>query len=92
MREFWWFGPHTMFEGEPDSTAGYPWWAVLLFALSSIALGFALVIWPALLSVLVASTLLAVGAVVLPAAIAAAWHAWKHRPRRIRVRSARSHR
>ena len=92
MREFWWFGSHTIFEDEPGTTAGYPWWAALLFALSNIALGVALVVWPALLSVLVAASLLAVGVFVLPAAIAATWDAWKHRPRRIRVRYARSHR
>ena len=92
MRACWWGGSHSVFEVQPDSTPGYPWWAALVFALSSIALGVALVVWPALLSVLVATALLAVGVLVLPAALAAAWGAWKHRPRPVRVRNARSHR
>ena len=92
MREFWWFDSRVVFEDEPGAGMGYPWWAALLFALSTIALGVALVVWPALLSVLVASALLAVGVLVLPTAIAAAWDAWKHRPQRIRVRYARGQR
>jgi hypothetical protein len=92
MRYFWWFGPHIVFEGEPGYRAGYPWWTALLFALLCLALGVAIAVWPALLSILVASTLLAAGILILPAALAAAWDAWKHRPRRIRVRHVRSHR
>jgi len=92
MRAWWWVGSPSVSAAQPGSTPGSPWWAALAFALSSIALGIALVVWPALLSVLVASTLLAVGVLVLPAALAAAWGAWKHRPERVRVRYARSHR
>ena len=95
MRDFWWFGwfgPHVVVEDEPGFRAGYPWWTGLVFALSCILLGVAMAVWPALLSLLVASLLVATGILVLPAAVAAAWDAWKHRPRRIRVRHARSHR
>jgi hypothetical protein len=92
MRSIWWFGPHIVLEDETAHPAGLPWWMGLLFAVSCIALGVALVVWPALLSILVASTLLAAGALVLPVAVRGAWDAWKHRPRRIRVRYARSRR
>ena len=89
MYDFWWFGPRVVFEDDERAAAGYPWWAALLFAVSCIALGIALVVWPALLAVLVASSLIATGTLVLPWALQAAWHAWKHRPRRIRVRYGR---
>ena len=93
MFRTWWFGwaaPESVFEA--GSGPAVPWWTALLFALACIAFGAGLVIWPALLSVLVASLFIAAGVLILPAAIMAGWETWKRRPRRIRVRVGRAHR
>jgi hypothetical protein len=87
MFRSWWSIPVVIIDAPSDT--GVPWWAALLFGLSCIGLGIMLVVWPALLSILVASTLIAAGILALPVASRAGWDAWRHRPRRIRVRVAR---
>jgi hypothetical protein len=82
----WWTVPQTLFL-EP---VPIPAWVILAFSLASIALGILIVIWPAILSLIVASWLIAFGAVLLPGALAATWRAWRHRPRRIPVRAVRA--
>jgi hypothetical protein len=92
MYGFWWSAPRIVSLDEEEQRRGapdLPWWAALAFAVSCIALGIALVVWPPLLAVLVAWSLIAAGTLMLPVAVQGAWSAWRRRPRRIRVRYGR---
>jgi len=65
------------------------WPLLALVGLSLILLGVLMVIEPALLALLVAALLVASGLNILGFALGSAWHAWRARPRRIRIRVAR---
>ncbi len=90
MLRFWWLVPEIVSVDEVEAEASLPWWGVLGLAIAFIAMGVALVVWPVLLALLVAAGLIAAGLLLLPAAVRGGWETWRHRPRRIRVRVARS--
>ncbi len=86
MLRFWWLVPEIVSVDEVEAEASLPWWGVLGLAIAFIAMVVALV----LLALLVAAGLIAAGLLLLPAAVRGGWETWRHRPRRIRVRVARS--
>ncbi len=70
----------------PSSIA---WPLLALLGLSLVLLGVLIVLQPALLALWVAALLVTGGLGILGEALLAAWDAWRHRPRRIRIRVAR---
>lgn len=86
---FWWSDSHDWPFGT-DRSGGMvrlSWSLGLAWGASLALLGLLIVLEPRVVELAFASALIAAGVTIAASALAAAWHGWRDRPRRIRVRT-----